>query len=193
MTFIPKCEFWVLCSPLEVTNAFFSPACHVYNLFPPLVHIKLGQQLFTGEAAGGKPMRRFMQIECARPFDESFPPVRKFELVDLQWWCMWPYPNAWLQDEVITLLLVYAACPLSTCKHSVCMYTKAMSIFSRPQRNLRGVCFCSLICQQEVDAQVFQISHLKPDVLKLLSTLVHWRLFTSNCLILAHMQLLFMH
>lgn len=47
--------------------------------------------------------------------------------------------------------------------------------FSRSQLQplefgLGGVCFCSLICQQEVDAQVFQISHLRPDVFKLLST-----------------------
>lgn len=115
---------WALCSPLKVTNAFFPPACHVDSLFPPLVPIKLGQQLFTGEAAGSKPMRRFMQIECVRPLDESFLPARKFELVDPQWWYMWPYPNAWLQDKVITLLLVCAACPLNTCKHKVCACTQ---------------------------------------------------------------------
>lgn len=92
--------------------------------FPPLVPIKLGQQLITGEAAGSKPMRRFMQIECVRPLDESFLPARKFELVDPQWWYMWPYPNAWLQDKVITLLLVCAACPLNTCKHKVCACTQ---------------------------------------------------------------------
>lgn len=31
---------------------------------------------------------------------------------------MWPHPNAWLQDKVITLLLVYTAFPLNTTKYS---------------------------------------------------------------------------
>lgn len=50
--------------------------------FPPLVPIRFAQQLFTGEAAGSKPVERFMQIERSGPFDESFPPARKFEVVD---------------------------------------------------------------------------------------------------------------
>lgn len=62
---------------------FSSPGCHVYSVFsPPLVPIIFAQQLFTDEAAGTKPVERFMQIERSRPFDESFSPARKFEVVD---------------------------------------------------------------------------------------------------------------
>lgn len=50
--------------------------------FPPMVPIRFAQQLFTGEAAGSKPVERFMQIERSGPFDESFPAARKFEVVD---------------------------------------------------------------------------------------------------------------
>lgn len=67
-------EFWAHCSLHNVTNTFFSTGWHAYSVFPPLVPLMPAQQLFTGEAAGSKPMRGFMQIECVRYFDESAPP-----------------------------------------------------------------------------------------------------------------------
>lgn len=133
--FSPNAEFWALSSPQEVTNTFSSTGWPACNVFPPLVPLKPAQQLFTDEAVGCKPMRGFMQIECARYFNESCLPARTYELVDPQWWYMQPYPNAWLQDKVITLLLVYSALPFNSPVHGhthVCTYTRAMSIFSPP-------------------------------------------------------------
>lgn len=68
----------------KVTNHFSHLGGMRTVFFPPLVPLKPAQQLFTGEAAGSKPMRGFMQIECARYFHESCLPARKFELVDPQ-------------------------------------------------------------------------------------------------------------
>lgn len=87
MIFLSGYAFGAFRSSSEVTNALCSsPGCHVYSGFffflPPLVPIRFAQQLFTGEAAGSQPAERFMQIERSGPFDESFPPARKFEVVD---------------------------------------------------------------------------------------------------------------
>lgn len=89
--FSPKCRVSALLRKSLIH--FFSTWWHAYSVFPPLDPLTPAQQLFTGEAAGSKPMRGFMQIECARYFDESRLPKRKFELVDAQWWYMWSYPN----------------------------------------------------------------------------------------------------
>lgn len=97
---------WVL-SPL----LFFRS--HWYTFFPHLVAMStaffplywfLSYSLSNYsqtrlQAPASQPVERFMQIERSRPFDESFSPARKFEVVD-----------AWLQDKVITLWLVCTAC-----------------------------------------------------------------------------------
>lgn len=76
-----------------------------------------------------------------------------------------PYPNAWLQDKVITLLLVYAALPLDSPKHSqshtrvcVCARThKQRASFRHPCGITQTVHSCSpeikclFIRKQEVD------------------------------------------
>lgn len=68
--------------PIALLRRFkvFSTGWHTYSVFP----LKPDLQLFTGEAAGSKPMSGFMHRECGRFFDESCLPARKFELVNPQ-------------------------------------------------------------------------------------------------------------
>lgn len=142
LTFPPGRELWA--PPLSIESHWptFTQRNSVSPmfLFPPLAPIQPALQLFRGDAAGSKPMRKFMQIECARPLDESFLPARKFELVDPRWWYMWPWPNAWLQDKVITLPLVYTACPLAAIKRRAGTRThKQWVSFLHPGGNKRTV------------------------------------------------------
>lgn len=70
-TFSPQTLFFLFL--LEVINTFLWTGRRGLRCSPPLPPDPLepAQQLFTGEAAGSKPMRGFMQIECTRYFDES--------------------------------------------------------------------------------------------------------------------------